>query len=417
MKPVSSAQLTTWAGEARERWSVPGLVAGLLHDGQVVAAADGVRELGVDDPVEVESVFRIASITKPFVATLAMTLVQDGLLELDAPPPGSSVQATVRELLSHQGGLATEWPQATDGTNEGDDALLRLAEREPERLPVGPGELFAYSNAGYWYVGAAIASAAGMTFEEAMKLRVLEPLRLSTTGFGPSRGVPGHDESRPGARDQRPVTRRYPRVRRPSGGLWSTVGDLLRFAEHHLGGPGPLAPASVAEMQRPIVSGPGFACGLGWFLTRRGRLTVEHMGSVGGYQSLLLLVPGEQIAFAALTNSNRGLASIRDVAEQLGLGVDVAPNKPLSPEALEALAGRYLGQDLEIELAVTDGELELAFIDVDPLTGEEHKHQGVPTRSVGDREFEILAGEWRGERFDFPREGIVRLGTLAVRVE
>ncbi len=418
MEPVSDAQLATLAGEARERWSVPGLTFGVLRDGEVTVAADGVLRLGEEEPVTPESVFRVASITKPFVATLAMTLVQDGSLELDEPPPESPVEATLRQLLSHQGGLATEWPEAFDGLGDGDDALGQLARLDPEGLPVGRGELFAYSNVGYWLVGAAIASAAGTTFEAAMEERVLTPLGLSATGFEPERGVPGHDKLEPGSDEHRPADDAYPRARRPSGGLWSNVEDLLNFAAHHLGGPGPLRSESVAELQRPHVDGPGFRYGLGWFVTRRGdRAAVEHMGSVAGYQSLLLLVPEEQVAVAALANSSRGLAPIRQVTRRLGLTPDRAEDYPLSPAALETFAGRYHGQGLALELAADDGMLRLAVVEVNSLTGEEQSWPGVRARPVGDAEFEILEGEWRGERFDFPRPGVVRFGTLAVRVE
>jgi CubicO group peptidase (beta-lactamase class C family) len=418
MEPVSDAQLATLAGEARERWSVPGLAVGVLREGDVTLAADGLVSLGEDERVTPESVFRIASITKPFVATLAMTLVQDGLLELDEPLPGSPVAVTLRQLLSHQGGLTTEWPEPLDGFGESDDALERLARRDPERLPVGPGELFAYSNAGYWLVGAAIASAAGTTFEAAMAEGVLAPLGLSATGFDPEHGVPGHDQVTPGADDHHAADETYPRARRPSGGLWSNVEDLLRFAAHNLGGPGPLTPGSIAELQRPCVDGPGFQYGLGWFVTRRGGLAaVEHMGSVSGYQSLLLLVPEKQVAVAALANSSRGLAPIRQVTRRLGLAADRAEDHPLSAAALETFAGRYRGLGLELELTADEGMLRLAVVEVNAITGEELTLPPIRARPVGDAEFELLDGEWRGERFDFPRENIVRFGTLAARVE
>src|SRR5919201_6940581 len=316
MERVSGDLLAEWTAEARERWHVPGMATGLLQDGETVFAADGVLELGGDEPVSPGTHFRIASVTKPFVCTLAMTLVQDGLLSLDEPPPGAWTEATVRQLLSHQGGLAIEWPGDVDDAVD-DAALLRLAEREPELLPVGPGELFSYCNTGYWFVGAAIARLTGGTFEEAMGQRVLEPLGLRATSFEAGPAATGHDQVAPGADEHRISEGPYPRVRRPSGGLWSTVGDLLRFGAHHLGGPGPLTADSIAEMQRQLISVPGGAYGLGWFLFRG---AVEHPGSAAGFQSLLLLVPDERVAFAALANSSRGQGAIRDVRERLGLG-------------------------------------------------------------------------------------------------
>src|SRR5439155_22640582 len=98
---VSAQRLAKAIAEARESWSVPGLAVGVLEAGAVISSADGMLELGRPEPVSPDTVFRIASITKPFTATLAMTLVQDGLLALDEPPPGTPVEATVRQLLSH----------------------------------------------------------------------------------------------------------------------------------------------------------------------------------------------------------------------------------------------------------------------------------------------------------------------------
>ncbi|HKF15018.1 MAG TPA: serine hydrolase domain-containing protein, partial [Gaiellaceae bacterium] len=122
VKPVSSDELAALAGEAREKWNVPGIAVGLLREGIPVTAGDGVAP---------DDVFRIASVTKPFAATLASSLADEGLLDLDAPPAGTQVAATVRQLLSHQGGLACEWPGSLEEFGEDDEALLRLAAAQP----------------------------------------------------------------------------------------------------------------------------------------------------------------------------------------------------------------------------------------------------------------------------------------------
>src|SRR4051794_18002942 len=101
MERVSAQQLEEWAAEARARWSVPGLAVGLFHDGETITAADGICQLGRTERVSPATSFRIASITKPFTATLALRLAEDGLLALDQPPAGARVEATVRQLLSH----------------------------------------------------------------------------------------------------------------------------------------------------------------------------------------------------------------------------------------------------------------------------------------------------------------------------
>lgn len=398
---------------------MPGLVVGVLHEGDVTTAADGVAKLGRPDPVAPSTAVRIASVTKPIVATLTLTLVQDGLLDLDAPPPGTRTDATVRQLLSHQGGIAAEWPERLDPNDDSDEALLRVAAERPTPLPVAAGELFSYCNVGYWLVGAAIAQVLETTFEHAMQARVLGPLGLSSTGFEPPPGAAcGHEQVEPFADEHEPFSGSYPRARRPSGGLWSTVDDLLRFAEHQLGGPGPLTPASIHEMQRGQVRTGSYEYGLGWFVSsRNGVRHVEHAGSAAGFQSLLLLVPEKRVAFSALSNSSRGAAAIRDVREELGLGPEPRPDVAVTPADLEALAGRYAGKGLEARIVPEDGRLRVQLSEFDLFTGETTTYPSVLAGPVAAREFEIMEREWRGERFDFPRDGFVRFGMLAQRVE
>jgi len=416
MERISAEQLAESVAEARRRWSIPGLAVGVLHDGELLSVVDGVLELGRPKRVSPDTVFRIGSITKPFTATLAMTLVQDGLLALDESPPDAPVEATVRQLLSHRGGLASEWPERLAGVADDDDALLRVTEGRPALLPVGPGELFSYCNVGFWFVGAAIARALGTTFEEALHTRVLEPLGLQSTGFAAEAPARGHTQVEKGSAEHVPADRRYPRVRRPGGGLLASVGDLLRFAEHHLGGPGPLTGDSVAEMQQAIGVGPGFGYGLGWFLweTPAGP-AVGHPGSLLGYESLLRFIPEARLAVAALSNSSRGYAAIRDVMRDFGL--DEVEPADSTAEDLTEFAGRYRGQDDELEFVPEDGHLRVERTEVDPFSGETSVYPSVRARPVGEREFEIVDGEWRGDRFDFPRPGFVCMGRLATRIE
>src|SRR5712691_3094339 len=91
--------------DARARTGVPGVAAGVLVDGEVAAVADGVLELGRDEPVRAETPFRIASISKPFTASLALSCLEP--------------DARLRAWLSHTGGLRCEraepLPQGAEG--------------------------------------------------------------------------------------------------------------------------------------------------------------------------------------------------------------------------------------------------------------------------------------------------------------
>jgi fructose 1,6-bisphosphatase len=142
---------------------------------------------------------------------------------------------------------------------------------------------------------------------------------------------------------------------------------------------------------------------------------VEHPGSVLGFQSLLTLTPAERFALAALTNSSRGYAAIRDILRDLGLGDDEPPTVELAD--LSAFAGRYRGQEALVEVVAENGRLRVERSVVDPFTRETTVLPAVYARAVGEREFEIVDAEWRGDRFDFPRRGFACIDFRLLQAE
>ncbi len=375
---VPAFQLREIVREARSRTGVPGVAAGLLANGVATVVADGVLELGRDDPVRPDTPFRIASISKPFTASLALSC-----LPCDERLTG---------WLSHTGGLRCESQQPLPGAAEG---------------------LFSYSNAGYWAAGAACTAACGVPFEQAMREGLLGPLGLAATGYEePPAPARGHAQQ--GETGHRPVSRDvYPPERHPSGGLWSTAGDLLAFAAHQLGGPGPLDEEVRTAMRQPRSPALGAGYGLGWWVREEGgRLTLDHEGSVAGYQSLLLLVPEERLALAVLTNSWRGSGLVRHVVERLGL---VAASAAETGARHLDLAGRYVldGAEATVE-AVGDG-LRVREAEVDPVTGDRIERPRFSAEPCGDGVYAYAGGVLMSHRARLPAPGLCadRLGRAA----
>jgi len=382
------ARIDAAAPAAMKRHGVTQAAAGVL-----LAGERAVRGFGA----EPETTFRIASITKPLVATLALRLVEEGRLSLDEPLeglrlPGDGV--TLRHLLTHQAGLAGDRRASLAEFGDGDDALERLAAEEAIAGPVGPGELFAYSNYGYWLVAAVTARAAGTTFEDALQSYVLEPLGMGRTGFVPAEpSVPA-----PG----------YPRARRSSGGLFSCVDDLLQFAEHLLGGPGPLGEESLAAMRNPLVPlDPAGDFGLGLFLWRgRTRPTVEHPGDIVGFRSHLVLVPPERLAVVLLAAGERGRSFTEELLEAAGLGIELPPEVGVAPNELARLAATYSDPIGHVVIVtVRDGGLDFSTQD-DPA---------VHFRPAAPEWFVARDGDDRGDVAYFPRDGLLRYGWLLAR--
>jgi len=389
---VPAFELEEIVRDARARTGVPGVAAGILADGRVVSAAEGVLELGREDAVRADTPFRIASISKPFTASLALSCLPLG-------------HAQLRAWLSHTAGLRSE---------------------RAEQLPEAAQGLFSYSNAGYWAAGEASAAACGMPFDQAMRERILEPLRLGATGYDePPAPARGHVQE--GETEHRAVSvDSYPAARRPSGGLWSTVEDVLRFAAHHLGGRGPLSEAARAAMREPQSHALGAGYGLGWWIRDAGgRAALDHEGSVAGYQSILLLVPEEQVALVVLTNSWRGSGLVRRVVEQLGLAAGPPVSRPgVRPRDASGLelteydvAGRYSLDDAEAHVEASGNELYVQETELDPVTGTPIAGPRLRARPIGGGVYGYAGGGLLSHRLDFPRAGIGRIGWLAMPLQ
>lgn len=369
---------------AAVEWDVPALAIG-------IAVGDELETLEIG--CEPGTRFRVASITKPFTATLALDV-----LELEEATGVWAADVRVRHLLSHTSGYDCEFGDMSR-FGDGDDALAgAAAELTAMRRWVGVEQAWSYSNAGYWLAGHLCAQAVGATYEEAITDRILSPLGLEATSFDGEPDVPGTGPDAEGDP--------YPRARRPSGGLISNVGDLLRFGRHHLDTPG------TARMR--IVHGKpvGGVYGLGLSGERVGGVDVwGHPGSYGGYQSQLLVVPDRDVVFVGLTNGSRGKQALREIEDAFFEAL--VGQKRATPEAvelpedvLESFAGTFANSDAWSEVTAIPGGLLLTSDEIE-----------MPARPIGKRTFEVHEGDFARDRFDFPLEGFGRFGgRLAERV-
>ena len=346
---ILQGQLGEVVRNARSRTGVPAIAAGLFVDGSVELAAEG--------DCTPETPFRVASISKWFTASLASAC---GVLDDET-----------RRWLSHTAGLRSE---------------------VAEPLPDVCQGLWSYANSGYWAVGERVAATTGSSFAEAMYDRIIEPSGLTATSFHePDHAACGHVQE--GATGQRPVeSAPYPASRFPSGGLWSTVGDLLRFAEDQFDDP--------HGLQEPQADALGAEYCLGCWRRELagGRIAFDHEGSVAGFQSLLLIVPEERVALAILTNSWRGSGAIRRIVRDLGLNPASNTLSLSSTGLIEP--GRYALDSVSVE--VRDGWI--IEQETDPISG-----------AALQRKYRIsFDAVLMSHRVDFPRPGVARVGWVTL---
>jgi len=418
-----------------EKWKVPGIAIATWQDGEVRDAAFGVANLETQQPVTPGTLFQVGSITKVFTATAVMQLVDGWRVDLDAPVTRylpefrlSTAEATealtVRHLLTHHTGF---WGDDFTPQGEGDDALSRAVARLAGiRQLTAPGELWSYCNAGYQVLGAILEKFAGKPVEEVIRERVINAIGLERSTFRVDEAV-----LHPLAVGYNTVTTEEPEVARPyaitramaaAGTIIGTVGDLLKFAEFHLGDGKAgdkrvLSPGALAEMQRVQVTAANMApyWGLGWWVQEEGgEKFFGHGGSTNGQRANLTIVPGKRFACAMLTNGSNGSAVYRLVErhllEQAGAPrVDPEP-VALDRTALQRFAGRYHSPGGDVTVNASAGGLTLEMFARNPLTGAEYQ---APTRHatpIGEAEFVITGTELEGSRFDFVRkaDGAVR---------
>ncbi|MGC4107421.1 MAG: serine hydrolase domain-containing protein [Thermomicrobiales bacterium] len=421
------------------RWNVPGIAAAVFHHGALTETAAGVTSIATKMPLGPDALFQIGSISKVFATTLAMTLVDEGKLDLDAPViryipdlPLADLDArgtiTTRHLLSHASGLEGD---RFANYGRGDDASARaIANFGKLEQWVQPGELFAYCNTGFYLVGRICEVLTGQTFEQALQERVLTPWGLEQTVLFAEDAI-----TRPHAVGQNLLSREDGfAIARPywnrrhataAGGVLSTVGDMVRFARAHLAD-GELDGARVLSVEsaqamrtEAIAVGPGDATfgsayGLGWSLTSQdGVLRIGHGGATDGFRAHLTAVPEKGFVIALLTNADTGSSAMQEIeawALEHYLGVPERTPEPiaLSESALDAYTGAFNRFNQQTVLTRDGDGLSAAISAFDSETGTPlgtRSMRLVPVVSAEARVFRVPDGPFQGmvvQFFDAP---------------
>lgn len=305
----------TLAGELAERFELAGLAVGVVEGEETVYAGGfGVQSGETGFAVTPDSMFRVASMTKPFVATAVMQLVEAGKVRLDASVveylPDFQVdhqrdsRVTVRHLLNHTSGL----PRSYHEPEPDDDRQRYLRRNAGVRISAPPGDRFQYSNLGYDILGELIAAASGRTFEEYVRNRLLGPAGMPTSTFPPD-PIDPQREAAPHLNGPHPIRARidppHP-ANNPSKGLVSSLRELSNWAIANLGlgrfgHERILGTASFDALWAPAAKA---GASLGWFTGHRhGHRTVQKGGSLTGYGSNLVLAPDDALGVVVLANS------------------------------------------------------------------------------------------------------------------
>lgn len=386
---TTTSELEELLRDRIEKHRVPGAVIAVLENDQVTQAAAGVLNVETGVEATVDSVFQIGSTTKSYTATLIMQLIDEGAFELDTPvvkllpdfkvaDPEVTENVTVRHLLAHTSGIQGD--HFID-TGRGDDCIERYVETCAELGQNHPlGATMSYCNSGYVVLGRIIEVQLGVSWDEAVRTKLAEPLGLSSTVTLPEEAIRyrvayGHMFETNEAPKLAPAWM-LPRSCGPAGLICSTVGDVIEFARMHLrdgvagDGKQVLSPASVKAMQQEEIAIPdpytlGSHWGAGWILFDwDGRRLFGHDGATIGQSTFLRILPDSDLAIALVTNGGSTHDLFLDIYGELlkdlaDLEVPVMPTPLDDPPALELdrYTGTYERVAVETEIVEREGKL------------------------------------------------------------
>jgi CubicO group peptidase (beta-lactamase class C family) len=326
-------QLDAVVKRALRRHKVPGAAVAVLKSGAMVwAKGYGLADPAQGVPVTPDTVFDAASVAKPVTAWGIMKLVEEGLLDLDAPieqyltrwhlPPSEydHDQVTLRRILSHTAGFSTD---GDTGVEPGEyvptlEEALNGAILGARALHVAtpPGEDYHYASMGYTLLEMAVETVTGEPFASYMQREILNPLGMADSSYDwtselRAKAAVGHDWY------NRPLPE-YQYSTRAQGSLRTTAPDLVLFLSASMPGPngepvgrGVLAPASVAEILTPVPfareAESGHVAGLGYDLIRvDGRIVgARKTGDHRGYKPIVVMALETGEGIAIMANSDR----------------------------------------------------------------------------------------------------------------
>ncbi|WP_225727308.1 MULTISPECIES: serine hydrolase [unclassified Nocardia] len=409
--PTTERALTRRLAMEQAEYRVPSLIAAVVRDGELAWWDARGRAAGWVEQARptIDTQYRIGSITKSLVATVVLRLRDEGRLDLSDPldrhVPGSPMgDRTIAQLLSHTAGVRAESPGDWWERTEGGDWAELAAGMDGEAVLHPAGSRYHYSNVGYAALGELIARLRGMSWFDAVRTEVLEPLGMGRTTLAPVAPHATGWAVHPWADAVLPEPAYDHGAMGAAGQLWSTADDMARWAAFFAGDTGPVLSADTwAEMREPaaVLDGDEWVDGhgLGVQLRRHnGRRLLGHGGAMPGFIAMVWADPADRTGVLFLSNTTYGgirgqlhLAMLDILAEhEPSIPEEWLPAESVDP-ALLALTGVWYWGSASIALhLLADGRLELKAL--------AHGGRTSRFRPEGDDAWIGLDGYYAGER-------------------
>jgi CubicO group peptidase (beta-lactamase class C family) len=294
-----------------QRQRIPGLSLAVVKDGEIIKAAGyGVADRKLKTPATPETVYKIASVSKQFIATGIMRLMQEHRIGLDEPiskylegTPPTWQAITIRHLLTHTSGLVRESPGFDPLKVQSDADVVKAS--YPLQLRFSPGEKWEYGNVAYYALAEIIRRVSGQPWTEYLTQQVFKPSGMLNT-YPTNTKTPVSNPAKGYVDNDKLLDADEWTALRPSGAFISTVLDLAKW-DSILYTDKILSESTRGQMWTPAKLNDGTSCryGFGWMLDSfRGHRLVHHSGGMPGFRSEFARFVDDRLTIIFLTNLN-----------------------------------------------------------------------------------------------------------------
>ncbi len=286
---VSILDFETRLDNLRMQSNIPGLVAGIVKDGQVIwTKSYGYENVAQQKVVTNATIFHLASLTKTFASTVIIKLVHENKIDLHAPVADYGIGLTERDTVR----------------------VIHLLTHTSEGVP---GSNYKYNGDRYALLSNVIQSATGEPFHKLVSERITQPLGLENTASRDMRlaAADGFDTTRLKQNTAQGYSSKgqavdYPKNFSTAAGLISNIDDMLKYAAAFDGNI-LLSDDLKAKVFSPMISNNGktLPYGLGWFIQQKEGIKLTwHYGYWVGMSSLIIRVPEKKLSFVVMANSD-----------------------------------------------------------------------------------------------------------------
>jgi D-alanyl-D-alanine carboxypeptidase len=335
-----------------QKQHVPGLSLAVIKDGKIIKVEGyGLANVELSVPARPEAVYKIGSVSKQFIASGIMLLIQESRVSLDDKiskflegTPATWKEITVRHLLTHTSGIVREAPGFDPFKIQNDADVIKTAYPLPLRF--APGEKYEYCNVGYFALAEIIRKVTGKPWGDYLNERLFLPLEMNATRTTTMTEIVQNRANGYVWRDGKLRNADIFFALRPSGAFLSSVLDLAKW-DAALYTDRILKQSVRDQMWSPVKlnNGASHPYGFGWQLdTVGGHRRVHHGGSLPGFRAALARFVDDKLTVVVLTNGDNANPSAiaLGVADLYILGL--IPKRTVAridPRVFDAYVGQY----------------------------------------------------------------------------